>query len=724
MSEMLLDRAGDALAPGGYEILDSEVAFLQHATDARPFMVRGNSLCQWAANFWSGRNIPHREHLSPSQSLRHLIPELTEAQAKEICAALPVKMLPGLGLMSLTDLLQAVFPNALWRNSPGKAHAAAWLLWLSEHMDNNVFEPLLAKQARIWQQEVDDAFYSVYQATTVESALQLLDMWLGATPDSRLDELGIFPLEIPGKLRNRALDLWKDEIIRRRGDLLDDLARHPIPYSLKELVAQELVKYFEHHPGDLTGKLRTQLAPYLTSSYQERILKLMPPLPASALPTEPAAILAWFRGQYLPMRQWQIAHGTVEDKARVRATVEQFMLWYLEEYPRALVGGVLAPHLNFKRAASLQGENNYVTLLIVPDGLHVLDARELLNKIQSQTNRLTIWQDALAFVPLPTVTKVCKPALFAGVAPEVADRVPPLGIVLSENINPVGVLSQALPGALYLWRIMEPDSTYHRQNSSETLRHDIDGRLFSLASKIVNLVESVPVELPLRLVLTSDHGRLLTQARRRLDVPVGMQSHGRAMWGDSTRDFGERGFIIENGIVYLHGGRYGLPYDAGLAFDEDTFRTNDGRTGSEWYPHGGLYPEEVIVPWIELVRDAALPKLTTKLSGSGQAGRQGTMTLQIRNPAAIPITITELSLTFGGRDVILPVNTTVSPLQDSICQLTLATWPTVAENGQMVAQLRVKLPNNNLPFVVAISETRLESIEMYRRNDILGDLDL
>lgn len=723
MNEMLLDLAGDALAPDGYEVLDSEVAFLKHATDARPFMVRGNSLCQWAVNFCIGRNIPYREHLSPSQSLRHLIPEMTEAQTKEICAALPVEVLPDLGLMSLTDLLQAVFPNALWRTSPGKAHAAAWLLWLYEQMNNHVFEPLLAEQSRIWQRAVDDASHRVYQATTVEGALQLLDMWLGATPDSLLDELGIFPLELPGKLQNRALNLWKGEIIRRRGDLLDDLARHPIPYSLKELVAQELVKYFEHHPGDLTGKLRAQLAPYLTSSYQERILKLMPPLPADKLPTEPAAVLAWFRGQYLPMRQWQTAYGAAEDEARVQAAVEQFMLWYLEEYPRALVGGALAPYLSFKRAASLQEGNNYVTLLIVPDGLHVLDARELLGKIQSQTNRLMIWEDDLAFVPLPTVTEVCKPALFAGVAPEVADRVPPLGIVLSENISPVGALSQALPGKLYLWRIMEPDSTYHRQNRSETLRHDIDGRLFSLASKIVELVESVPVELPLRLVLTSDHGRLLTQARRRLDVPVGMQSHGRATWGDSGRDFGERGFLIENGIVYLHAGRYGLPYDAGLAFGEDTFRTNDGRTGSEWYPHGGLYPEEVIVPWIELVRDVTLPKLTSKLSGRGQAGRQGAMTLQVRNPEAIAVTIAELTLTFGGRDIVLPVNATASPLQDNTYQLTLATWPTMAEVGQMVAQLSVKLPNN-LSFVVAINETQLESIEMYRRDNILGDLDL
>lgn len=723
MNEMLLDPTGDALAPEGYEVLDSEVAFLQHATDAGPFMVRGKSLCQWAVHFWSGRNIPYREHLSPSQSLRHLIPELTEGQAKEICAALPVKALSGLGLMSLTDLLQAVFPNALWRTSPGKDHAATWLLWLYEYMDSQVFEPLLAEQARFWQRKVDDASYRVYQATTVESALQLLDIWLGATPDALFDELGIFPLEVPGKLRNRALDLWKGEIIRRRGDLLDDLARHPIPYSLKEMVAQELVKYFEHHPGDLTGKLRAQLTPYLTSSYQERILKLMPPLPAGELPTEPVAVLAWFRGQYLPMRQWQTAHGTAEDEARVRAAVEQFMMWYLEEYPRALVGGALSPYLSFKRAASLQEGNNYVTLLIVPDGLHVLDARALLSKIQSQTNRLSIWEDALAFVPLPTVTEVCKPALFAGIAPEVADRVPPLGTVLSENISPVSSLSQALPGELYLWRILEPDSTYHRQNSSETLRHDIDGRLFSLASKIVHLVGSVPAELPLRLVLTSDHGRLLTRARRRLNVPTGMQSHGRAAWGDSGRDFGESGFLIENGIVYLHAGRYGLPYDAGLAFGEDTFRTNDGRTGSEWYPHGGLYPEEVIVPWIELVRDVALPKLTTKLSGSGQAGRQGMMTIQIRNPEEIAVTIMELTLTFGGRDVVLPVNMTIAPLKDGEQQLTVATWPAMAEVEQMVAQLSVKLPNN-VSFVVAISEIQLESIEMYKRDNILGDLDL
>lgn len=723
MDKMLLDREGKALIPDGYQVIDSDIDFLLYATVDRPLLVRGQRRCQWAAEFWDGRHIPYRELQSPVHNLREIVPDLDEKDAETICAALPESLLSRLGKLNLTKLLQALFPNVLWEKRPSKAHAADWLLWLYECTSDPLFEPILKAQARLWQQEVDDVTYSVYAATNAEVASKLLYVWLGLTPDDMLVELGRFPARLPDSLREQAPKVWKERIIARRGSLIGDLTDLPIRHELISTAAQETVNYLERHPRALTPTLRDQLVSYLTTEEQNRLLQLMPPPMPGNLPEEAEAVLAWFRSQYLPARQWQSVFGSEADRLMINQTAEQFAMWYLSQYPRALNGGSLQNHLCFSRTAASQQQETRVTLLIVLDGLHAVDAKQLLTYLQRQTDRLSVWEDGLAFAPLPTITEVCKPALLAGVAPELAWQMSALGELLPENRNPVESLRQALPGQLYIWRVQEPDRTYHQRNNSETLDAEIDGQLFTIAGKIRDVVKDVPSELPLSLILTSDHGRLLAKAVRQLEVPPGMQSHGRAAVGAARRTFGERGYAIDNGVVYLHAKRFGLLHDAAVAFGEETFRTNDGKTGSEWYPHGGLYPEEVIVPWIELMRDMALPEVTIELKGSGQAGQQGTFTIKLCNTGDIPVTATILTFIVGGRKMMQQVNMTVPPYTEESHEGRWDTWPNKAETESMTANLRLVLPNK-LSFVVAIENPQIESIAMYQRDDILGDLEL
>ena len=586
-----------------------------------------------------------------------------------------------------------------------------------------MFEPLFAENGRRWQREVDNATYTIYAAANVANARQLLERWLGLTDDPIFIELGVFPHTLPERLRAHAASDLKDQIIAKHGALIGELEMQPVQLDLLRLTAQETVNYLVHNPRDLTPNLRDQLTPYLTQDEQNCILALMPPAMPESPPEQPEAVLDWFRHQYLPARQWQSAHGSDAESEKISAAAEQFAQWYLHEYPRALNGGPLQQYLSFNRAAFNQQQKSHITLCLVLDGLHVLDARRLLDYLHQETKRLTVWEDGLAFAPLPTITEVCKPALFAGVPPELAHEVAALGVIVPEKESPAEKLSGASSGELYLWRILEPDSTYHKQSNSDTLRQDINGRLSSIASKITAIVNQVPAELPLRLIITTDHGRLLAKATRILNVPNEMQSQGRASLGMSGRQFDERGFLIENDVVYLHAARFGLSTDAAIAFKGDTFRTNDGKTGSEWYPHGGLYPEEVIVPWIELVRDASMPAVTATLSGSGQAGQSGQFTLQLRNPGDISVTAVALSLSINGQTFKLPINQAITPYSEQTFMLSWSPWLKKAETSQTTVTLNLQLPNG-LAFTVTIANPELESIEMYRRDNILGYLDL
>lgn len=724
MSVWLLDRVGDAPVPAGYETVDNEVSFLRMATAGSPLVVKGDQLCRWALVFCEARGLVCRELLSPSRALRQLMPSLTETQAQQICKELSEDLLAEIGDLSISDLLQKIYPNSLWHSRPSRTHAAEWLLWLYEQPAENVYEPLLVEQSNYWQSEANSVDPRIYAATNTPAAQELLDIWLGVQREPLLRELGEFPLAIPKKLRDHVAKAWRAEIISRRGDLIADLQQLPIVYSLLRTAAEETVRYLERHPGDLTRVEYEQLAPYLGVSDQERILRLIPPEMPPEPPIEPEAILTWFRERYLPARQWQVQYGFDEDRSSITKAARDFATWYLEGYPRALVGDKLTAYLSFQRTASLaQRDDDYITLLVVLDGLHTVDAAQLLNDLLSRTARLMLWSDVSAFAPLPTITEFCKPSLFAGAAPELADRVGTVGIVLPENSSPIDDLSRALPGDLFLWRIVEPDRTYHNRNNSKTLRHDVNAQLRGVADKVVEIVNEVPAERRLRVILTSDHGRLLARSERNLDVPLDMESHGRAAWGRAGREFGRSGYIVDDRIVFLHSGRFGLPYDAAIALDEESFRMNDGKTGGEWFPHGGLYPEEVIVPWIELLRDATRPNLGFGLRGSGQAGRPGELTLWIRNSELIAISVREITLTMNRRQETIPLELTVAAMDEVEHFVALTAWPTIAETENMQAKLHIRLPNRQA-FTAITRVTEVQSSEMYHRDDILGDLDL
>ena len=474
----------------------------------------------------------------------------------------------------------------------------------------------------------------------------------------------------------------------------------------------------------MTQAMGHELRRYLNINGQERLLKLLPPPMPNPLPIGPTAVGEWFRHEYLPARHWHNQYGDETSRAHIQSVAEQFAHWYLQEYPPALFGNSLTPHLSFQRTAALsQQGQTAITLVIVPDGLHLLDAAYLHEQIQQRTNRLTVWEDGVAFAPLPTITEICKRALLTGSPPYLALGEPHLGEVVKDSDSPAKAIKIAQEGQLIFWRVTDPDQTYHYHNNSDNLRQEVNGRLMGLAAKIADLVENLPPEIPLRLIITSDHGRLLANSPRTLPVPEGMTSHGRAAYGNSNHAFDEQGFFIADGLVYLHADRFGLVQNAALAFTEETFQTNDGRTGQEKYPHGGLYPEEVVVPWLELMRDAALPAVTATLTGMGDVGQQGQLTLTLLNPADIELTATELVWVINGREHPRPFNLTIAPLSEISYSILWPNWPTKPEVQQTRAQLTLHLPNG-YAFTTAISVGTIEANEMYQRDNILGDLEL
>lgn len=721
MMEMLLDREGDAIVPQGYRVVNTEVDFLRFALGEQPLLIRGARLCEWAEIFCYGRGILCTETYSLRRELQAAFPKLVSSQIDFLAQKLDKKIENLSRPITYWAVLQTIYPVSLWAQPVSLRHAATWLVWLQQTEPSEYIYPLLMQACQSWVNLAPISLRPVYQAYTAAAAQQLLDEWLGLQESKTVwDE---FPIEIPLSEVERARKVWHRRIVESQGTFFKDYSRLNVPFSLKKVAAQETYQYYLLHADQLSKDVVNQLSPYLTQTELNELHQYSAPSIPESIPETPDAVLAWFREQYLPYRQWQHGTNAIQGLEVALHAARQFANWYLNHYPKALYASdPLSEWLSFNRAGQLARGENLLTLLIVLDGLHATDARYLLNIIRSQTQRLTVIADDFAFASIPTVTEFAKGALFRGVAPDKIDAVEDIGWILPDNQSPAQRL-QTVQQGLYIWRVQEPDSTYHQKNRSENLLLDVQGRLQAEALKIKQIVELVPDNVVMQIVIASDHGRLLGKSVRTLSAPQGSQVHGRAAWGDFSKSFPSSGYLIEDNLVYLFGESFGLPKNTVIPLDESSFRMVDERGGSELYPHGGLFPEEVIVPWIIMARDSVKPSVEILLSGHGKARRNGKLQIDVLNLSEIDLTLQELAVNFrSGKPIKLHIDGSLKASSNWNKEIEIDNWPTPLDVSTANAFARVRQPNG-LVFEYQV-EVNLTSEDIYvRPDDILEDLE-
>jgi hypothetical protein len=154
------------------------------------------------------------------------------------------------------------------------------------------------------------------------------------------------------------------------------------------------------------------------------------------------------------------------------------------------------------------------------------------------------------------------------------------------------------------------------------------------------------------------------------------------------------------------------------------FRTNNDRAGSELYPHGGLYPEEVIVPWWVFLRDAQEPQLVIHLFGQGRSGLPGNAELRVQNLSEIEAPVVRVSLALSSGRRIESVDTfNCTPVFESRFQIPIDNWPTSQELRNAVCHVEMQLPRGRVMDITAV--VVLSSEEMYTRDEsLLEGLDL
>ena len=720
-TEVLLDWEGTAALPEGYQLIDSEVAFLEHATGDKPLFIRGRRLCTWAEAYYQARRRSVRDAPKPLWfRLRETFPELSEAQAQHLAQRLGGDLDSPL---TAEAILSALYPDSveLWHQTASPGHAARWLVWLYEHQPDEAEQVILSHHAHNQWRRVAGPQVMAYQACNGEQALACLKAWLGIGLNDDWKALGEFPMPLPSNLQARLRKAWRGQIIDTAGEYFVQLMEWPLPLALRQLVAQETAEYYTKHPDQITQQRLQLVRPYLTAESIGELQGLVKPDEPQSIPEEPGQVVDWFCQEYLPYRTWQQRNKNEQAAERVQTLAEEFALWYLHNYPKWVFN---KQYLSFHCVQSLSASSDKAILVLVLDGLAEWDAQDLVQKITDRIERLTILSYEYTFAPLPTVTEFAKDALLKGMPPDLAVDYPPLGPVLPENVAAAQVLEQVQPGRVCFWRVQEPDKTYHHSRSAMP-RYEVPRALDEIVARLAEIVRVVPDEIVLQIVTTSDHGRLLNDcSARRLAVPPGMRAHGRAAWGKLQRRFGPAGFEVdrENQMVYIFGGCYNLTDDLLLPLSEDSFLTDDGRHGQESYPHGGLYPEEVVVPWILMERDVAEPSVEMTFAGSGEAGKAGILEAVVRNMSDLQLFLLDIRFDSGARaDCRRPV----PPRSRVEIEVPLRPWPTQSQvAAHLTSHSRFRRPDGRV-FEVQSQVTNLTVLEMYQRDtSLLKDLEL
>lgn len=718
--EVLLDRHGDLPVPPGYQVIASEVEFLRYATDDLPLLIRGENLCAWAETFYALRGRPCRHQESLSAVLQHTFPALSEAQSGQLAQEIGLASV-SVDQISAVFVLNKCYPTdfSLWQGHPSLSHAASWLLWMYSHSPNEAERIILQSLALSFEMKArSTSVERAYQVMNKDQAKTSIYIWLGLL-DGGQEKVSVeFPLTLPDPLLNEIKFAWNLLLVETQGLYFEQMLKFPLSIFLRQELAYLAAQYYLTNNEHLTREMLQRLQPYLLSQEITALEKHLAIPEPDALPEQESQVLHWFQFQYLPYRRWQARYGKDEARARVRHHAHVFAKWYLENYPRWVLQ---SKWISFQQTAQLRNNTNAVTFCVILDGLPAWDAEDFARTVSGKIERLQLRQKDYCFTSLPTVTEFAKDALLKGVPPQLAPNYQALGKILPDKASPSQGLKNAQPGELIFWRVSQPDEAYHFEADAKRERQ-VRAELDSIIQALSEVVETLPQSIPLQVIVTTDHGRLLNpKSSRRLPVPDGMQVHGRVAWGSFSHAFDESGFIIDEdaGWIIVHGERFEMKPNLLIALGEDTFSSDNEKTRTDPYPHGGLFPEEAIIPWFVFERDAQQPNLQIKVSGKGEAESTGSLNISVNNASRIMVECLSITLSNNAQ---VKGSWQIAPLSQTEFNTQIAHWPTKADLPTV--SLLFRQPNG-VTFTIEIAAA-LEVNSLYdsKNDSLLKDLEL
>ncbi|HOI91399.1 MAG TPA: hypothetical protein PLK28_12920 [Candidatus Rifleibacterium sp.] len=716
--QVILDSSGKNPLQEGFLLVSTVLELLENiGYDDAKLHVRGSYLCDWYKKISLSRGWARPEFLdSPFEELLRLFPDMNEEQAKNVLSRIGSfceKKRP----LNLFLVARAIWPEDinLWNEILRSDSFARWLLWRWEVGKVQKEEAIvLSKILEIWHPQLE--FWGItLDAKDHLNIPRMIFNWLAGKTNLPPNSWPIRDLE-ELDIHEEICKIVQSEIAEQGYSFFYSLLYVGADPYLISLAGERLSMKLFNEPNNITQEILFKVSPHVSYETFSKLKTFLRPSQPEFLPGSIANLKEWFIDKYLPFRNWQVDDETHREICNTIG--RRFGEWYLRAYSMACNGGEGSQMLGFQLTNALRKPSENKVLLIILDGATFSDGLRIAHLIKKECPRLTLSSADIAFGPVPTVTQFAKMALKKGAAPGQFAVTECVGVdqSLDNNVKEVLSLNDFSP---VIWRFDEPDNTYHKQNDDlSVLDTEIDGRLKIIAKRIARVCEASQYGKKLKVIITSDHGRILGTVRRSEIVPDGMEAHGRCAWGGTHEiEFDKDGIFINSDLAWLSPPAFGLEKTTAVLLSDKMFVTKNGRQNVGNHPHGGVFPEEVLIPWITMLLDQGKALIQAKLKGKGIAGHEGTFILVIKNPESYAITVN--SAVFNKDFEILFEKFIVNPMTSLEKIINVKVWPLNELRESLTASLVIEFADGHCESVPLPME--LETQELYKRPDILSD---
>ena len=361
-----------------------------------------------------------------------------------------------------------------------------------------------------------------------------------------------------------------------------------------------------------------------------------------------ASVLGWATRSYLPRFRWLLRHGA--DRQALLADAEAFAEWLLRRYP---------DWLHQEHAPLVVAQWQQVReALAEPDTLMVWVVLDALSWWHGELLVTACLQHGLQpdrpvtplVAMLPSVTSISKRALLTGVlAPSLRERSiiadaeetfrkKQIAVQVDRQVSSLVAAIQSQPALRgVVWLDNRIDTLAHA-TSDVTDGEAFIGMLREIAGNIRQLCDAAAaMGRHARVIIGSDHGGTRLPADARLRQPPVPNQNLADHWHDPADEpspLCDRAVIVEgarptadDGWHLLEAERFLLPWH--VLVPRGAAYVGARRTG---WTHGGLWPEEVLVPQIVLsTRTAAHRPPVLRLSGVPSAIDDATLVVELEN---------------------------------------------------------------------------------------------
>lgn len=348
------------------------------------------------------------------------------------------------------------------------------------------------------------------------------------------------------------------------------------------------------------------------SEYEELLENIIPPPIPKMIKKETLLEdkIKWSKNEYLPYRFWMEDNNQIDEI--VDELSNQFGEWIYENYSNLLSKG---ENMIFNAINSIKDslKNDELSIVLIIDNFNYKYVHVLKQLFLEQNFSNTMDKPLLSMVP--SETAVSKAALIRGDAFDYNNKsydklCNEWKVFLNKSIKYLSGIGQLRvevnKGAdIYFINYLEIDSILHsnQKNFAQSTKSKVKEELKALVNVLISFINNLGLENKAKIYVCSDHGctKIITDKENHIS-----KSYYKGKCDDASHRFVT---ISDENMNKLSNNIDEFCY----VIDKSTYGTKENyliaknyyrflETNENFYVHGGITPEEVIVPFLKFER--------------------------------------------------------------------------------------------------------------------------